>query len=58
MGKDGRQRKATYPALHGVEQSRRIASRLVEEACKVLAPYGSRAEKLKGIAEFLLIRTT
>jgi hypothetical protein len=41
-----------------VEQSRRIASRLVEEACKVLAPYGSRAEKLKGIAEFLLIRTT
>jgi len=58
VGKDGRQRKATYPALHGMEQSRRIASRLVEEACKGLAPYGSRAEKLKGIAEFLLIRTT
>src|SRR3989449_809053 len=32
VGKDGRQRKATYPALHGMEQSRRIASRLVERS--------------------------
>jgi geranylgeranyl diphosphate synthase type II len=56
VGKDGRQRKATYPALHGVEESQRIASRLVDEACEMLAPYGSRALRLQEIAHFLLAR--
>ncbi len=56
VGKDGRQHKATYPALHGVEESQRIASKLVQEACDVLKPYGSRAEKLRQIAHFLIAR--
>ncbi len=57
-GKDGQQRKVTYPALHGIEESRRIASRLVQEACEALGPFGSRAEKLKAIAHFLIVRTS
>jgi geranylgeranyl diphosphate synthase type II len=56
VGKDGQRRKATYPALYGVEESRRIAAKLIEEACEALKPYGSRADKLKGIAQFLMVR--
>jgi geranylgeranyl diphosphate synthase type II len=56
-GKDDQQQKATYPAIHGLEESRRIASRLVEEACERLAPYGERAERLRQIAHFLIERT-
>jgi geranylgeranyl diphosphate synthase type II len=58
VGKDGHQHKATYPALHGIEESRRIASRLVEEACEILEPYGRRAQTLRGIAHYLIVRNT
>ncbi len=54
--KDGHQCKATYPALHGVEESRRIASKLVREACAILELYGRRAQKLQEIAHFLIAR--
>jgi len=58
VGKDERQHKATYPALHGIEESRRIASQLVQEACAALEPYGSRAQTLQGIAQFLIVRNS
>jgi geranylgeranyl diphosphate synthase, type II len=58
VGRDGQHQKATFPALHGVEESQRIASKLIREACDALEPYGSRAEKLQGIADFLLVRTS
>jgi geranylgeranyl diphosphate synthase type II len=56
VGKDGRQHKATYPAMHGIEASQRMASQLVAEACEVLEPYGDRAHTLQGIARYLLVR--
>lgn len=55
-GKDGQQQKATYPALHGVEESQRIAARLVDEACDFLEPYGERASRLREVARFLIAR--
>jgi geranylgeranyl diphosphate synthase type II len=58
VGKDGARHKATYPALHGVEESQRTASRLVREACEALEPYGSRAQILQGIAHYLIARNT
>jgi geranylgeranyl diphosphate synthase, type II len=58
VGKDGKQLKATYPALYGIEESRRIAAKLVQEACAVLEPYGGRAEKLQQIAQYLLVRNS
>ncbi len=58
VGKDSQQRKATYPAIHGVEESRRIALQLVQEACESLAPYRARARRLEEIARFLIERTT
>lgn len=56
IGKDEQQHKATYPALHGIEASRRIASRLVEEACEAVQPYGERAQALQGIAHYIVGR--
>ena len=55
-GKDDRQLKATYPALHGVEESQRIAAQLVREACEMLEPYGDRSARLQEIARFLIAR--
>ena len=56
VGKDDRQQKATYPAVHGIEASQRMAAQLVAEACEVLEPYGDRAHILQGIARYLLVR--
>jgi len=56
IGKDEQQHKATYPALHGIEASKRIASRLIEEACEALEPYGERAQILQGIAHYIVGR--
>ena len=56
IGKDEQQHKATYPALHGIEASRRIASQLVEEACAALELFGARAQTLQGIAQYIVGR--
>jgi geranylgeranyl diphosphate synthase type II len=56
VGKDDRQQKATYPAIHGIEASQRMAFQLVEGACEVLEPYGDRAHTLQSIAQYLLVR--
>ena len=55
-GKDTADGKATYPALYGVEESRRTAERLVEEAVDYLEPFGTRAEALIELARFISIR--
>jgi geranylgeranyl diphosphate synthase, type II len=55
-GKDQAQKKATYPALHGLEVSRDIAADLEAKALKELEFYGARAEHLKQLAQFLVAR--
>jgi geranylgeranyl diphosphate synthase type II len=55
-GKDHQQQKATYPALLGVEESQRIAERLVREACDVVGQYGDRGMRLQEIARYLIAR--
>ena len=55
-GKDARQKKATYPALYGVEESRRIAADLLAKAIAETNCYGDRAAGLRQIAEFLISR--
>ncbi len=57
-GKDRDQHKATYPALYGVEDSRRRASELVREASEALEPYGERAHRLRELAYYLVERTS
>ena len=55
-GKDKATEKATWPAVHGVEQSLRDAAQLVDEAFAALKPYGSRADGLKSVARYLVDR--
>jgi geranylgeranyl diphosphate synthase type II len=55
-GKDATQKKATYPALYGLEKSHTFAQELCERAIAELAPYGDRAAHLREVAEFLIRR--
>ena len=55
-GKDQATEKATWPAVFGIERSRRDAVLLIEEAFAALAPYGSRADGLKAVARYLVER--
>jgi geranylgeranyl diphosphate synthase type II len=56
-GKDVATEKATWPAVYGIDQSRKDAARLIDEAFAALEPYGSRADGLKAVARFLVDRT-
>jgi geranylgeranyl diphosphate synthase, type II len=55
-GKDLATEKATWPAVFGIEQSRRDAAALIEEAFAALETYGSRADGLKSVARYLVER--
>jgi geranylgeranyl diphosphate synthase, type II len=55
-GKDQATEKATWPAVYGIEQSKRDAAQLIEEAFAALEPYGSRADGLKAVARYLVER--
>ena len=55
-GKDMAQQKATYPAVFGLERSHQIAEELSAKAIAELQVYGQRAERLRAIAEFLVLR--
>ena len=55
-GKDVAARKATYPAIFGLEKSRREAVRLTHAALSALKPFGAKASMLRSIAEYLLQR--
>ncbi|WP_124972658.1 geranylgeranyl diphosphate synthase CrtE [Aphanothece sacrum] len=55
-GKDLRDKKATYPSLWGLEESKKQAQQLVNEAITQLIPYGDKATPLKAIANFIVTR--
>jgi len=57
-GKDVAQQKATYPAVYGLERAHEIANDLATRAIAELAPYAERAERLRDIAEYLVLRRT
>jgi geranylgeranyl diphosphate synthase type II len=55
-GKDQVQRKATYPAIHGIEASRARAAFLIRDAEEALRPLGPRAEPIRALGRFILER--
>src|SRR5712692_8365249 len=55
-GKDLASEKATYPALFGLEESRKRAADLLESACQTVENLGPRANVLKDLARFLIER--
>lgn len=56
IGKDQAQGKCTYPALLGVEESRKRAEGLIAEAVKAISPFGKKAEALESLARSILKR--
>jgi geranylgeranyl diphosphate synthase type II len=54
--KDSDHGKLTFPAVLGIEGSRRRAERLVGEAIAALAPFGDRASGLEALARYVLER--
>jgi len=56
-GKDAQQGKITYPKVLGINQSRRTAAQLTQEAVNALEPFGQEADILRRLAAVLLERT-
>lgn len=54
--KDAELGKLTYPGLLGLEESRRRATSLIDEACRSIEPLGDRGLRLEALARFVLER--
>jgi geranylgeranyl diphosphate synthase type II len=55
-GGDEKKRKATYPALFGLTESKEIARELAEKALKALDGFDKRADPLRAIALYIVER--
>ncbi|GAA5496695.1 farnesyl diphosphate synthase [Rubritalea halochordaticola] len=55
-GKDESVDKSTYPAILGLEKSRKEAARLTKKALGALDPFGKKAARLEQIGRYLLDR--
>ncbi len=55
-GADARNEKSTYPALLGLQESKRLASHATEEALEALKIFPDSAEPLREIARYIIQR--
>ncbi len=55
-GKDAAQHKITFPAVYGLETSRRMAEEECARAHEVLTPFGERAARLHELADLIVHR--
>lgn len=55
-GKDQAQHKITFPAVYGLSRSREMAEEERQKAHAALQRFGSRAERLRQIADFIVQR--
>ncbi|MDH4284162.1 MAG: polyprenyl synthetase family protein [Gallionellaceae bacterium] len=55
-GKDADQDKPTYVSLLGVQAARRMAAELHREALDALGGFGSKAQRLRELADFIVLR--
>ena len=55
-GKDEKQKKATYPAVLGIEKSKKMAEELIEEAKKDLKSTGYNFNLLISLADYIIKR--
>lgn len=56
VGSDLKNKKATYPALFGLEKSREKARQAAERAREALRPFGSEADFLRLLVQFVIDR--
>ena len=55
-GKDARQHKITFPAVYGLEESKRMAERECKAARDALVVFGERARRLDELADLIVNR--
>ncbi len=55
-GKDEQQQKITFPAVYGLEKSRQMAMLERESAHEAVQIFGARADRLRQIADFVVLR--
>ena len=55
-GKDLAAQKATYPAILGLDGARTEARRLTAQAHEAIKPFGAKAQALRALADYLLVR--
>jgi geranylgeranyl diphosphate synthase type II len=58
IAKDARNGKLTFPGLLGIEQSRRHAKELIDQACAMIEVFGPKAEPLCALARFICSRNS
>lgn len=56
LRKDADHGKLTYPGLLGIDESRRRAESLIDDARRSIAPLGDRGHRLDAVARFILER--
>lgn len=56
VGSDGKHNKATYPKILGLEASRARAQKLCGEAIQSLSDFDERADPLRELARFIILR--
>ena len=56
VGSDRKNRKSTYPSLFGLEKSKEIACKTVDEAIEALSIFNDRADTLRALARFIIER--
>ena len=55
-GKDAQQNKPTYVTVLGVAESKKLAAGLREDARAALDGFGDRAQRLRELADFIVLR--
>ena len=56
IGTDQARMKNTYPALMGLEESKKYAHSLIDDALKALIIFDNKAEPLRAIARYIVER--
>jgi geranylgeranyl diphosphate synthase, type II len=54
--KDAHHGKSTYAGLLGLDRSRELAHSLIDQACRAIAAFGERGQRLEALAQFILER--
>lgn len=57
-GKDAKSNKATYVTIHGLDEARRLAERVCQEAIRVAQKTGLDTLRLEAIARFIIERSS
>ena len=56
-GKDAEQNKPTYVSLLGVAEAKRLAESLRQDAQAALVGFGTKAQRLRALADFIVLRS-